>query len=102
MMRPTLFSVCCCAAILGQAIAFAPCVPQQQQRVGATRLFEATTEVAVEPKELVKIFGRLAEKYIMLDDSGGMCCYSACSGTCINTILFIASLSLTQLNSTQL
>jgi hypothetical protein len=36
------------------------------------------TETTVEPKEAVKIFGRLAEKYIMLDDSGGMCCYSAC------------------------
>jgi hypothetical protein len=32
----------------------------------------------VDPKEVVKIFGRLAEKYIMLDESGGMCCYSAC------------------------
>lgn len=35
--------------------------------------------VSVEPKEAVKLFGRLAEKYIMLDSSGGMCCYSACS-----------------------
>lgn len=32
----------------------------------------------MEPKEVVKVFGRLAEKYIMLDESGGMCCYSAC------------------------
>mmetsp|Transcript_16498 Transcript_16498/g.40205 ORF Transcript_16498/g.40205 Transcript_16498/m.40205 type:complete len:258 (-) Transcript_16498:182-955(-) len=32
----------------------------------------------VDPKEVVKIFGRLAERYIMLDESGGMCCYSAC------------------------
>ena len=39
----------------------------------------ASTEVSVDPKEAVKLFGRLAEKYIMLDDSGGMCCYSACS-----------------------
>ena len=31
-----------------------------------------------DPKEVVKVFGRLAEKYIMLDESGGMCCYSAC------------------------
>lgn len=38
-----------------------------------------TTTVAVEPKEAVKIFGRLAEKYIMLDATAGMCCYSACS-----------------------
>ena len=39
---------------------------------------ETNTETTVEPKEAVKIFGRLAEKYIMLDSSGGMCCYSAC------------------------
>ena len=32
----------------------------------------------LDPKEVVKVFGRLAEKYIMLDESGGMCCYSAC------------------------
>lgn len=34
---------------------------------------------AIEPKEAVKIFGRLAEKYIILDPSAGMCCYSACT-----------------------
>lgn len=34
--------------------------------------------VDIDPKDAVKIFGRLAEKYIMLDESGGMCCYSAC------------------------
>jgi hypothetical protein len=38
-----------------------------------------TEQTAIDPKEAVKIFGRLAEKYIMLDDSGGMCCYSACT-----------------------
>jgi hypothetical protein len=32
----------------------------------------------VDPKDAVRVFGRLAEKYIMLDESGGMCCYSAC------------------------
>lgn len=36
-------------------------------------------QTPIDPKEAVKIFGRLAEKYILLDDSGGMCCYSACS-----------------------
>ena len=41
---------------------------------------DAEVEIAVDPKEAVKLFGRLAEKYIMLDSSGGMCCYSACSG----------------------
>lgn len=32
-----------------------------------------------DPKEAVKLFGRLAEKYIMLDASAGLCCYSGCS-----------------------
>ena len=35
--------------------------------------------VHIDTKEAVKLFGRLAEKYIMLDASAGMCCYSACS-----------------------
>eukprot|EP00957_Ditylum_brightwellii_P062239 4722886-Ditylum_brightwellii.AAC.1 len=39
----------------------------------------ASEVVTIDPKEAVKIFGRLAEKYIMLDSSGGMCCYSACT-----------------------
>jgi hypothetical protein len=33
----------------------------------------------IPPKVAVKLFGRLAENYIMLDASGGMCCYSGCS-----------------------
>jgi hypothetical protein len=37
-----------------------------------------TTAIVLDPKEAVKVFGRLAEKYIMLDSSGGLCCYSAC------------------------
>lgn len=40
---------------------------------------EVATGVDLDQKEMVKVFGRLAEKYIMLDSSGGMCCYSACS-----------------------
>mmetsp|Transcript_6144 Transcript_6144/g.8944 ORF Transcript_6144/g.8944 Transcript_6144/m.8944 type:complete len:231 (+) Transcript_6144:66-758(+) len=39
----------------------------------------STTTTSIDPKEAVKIFGRLAEKYIMLDASAGMCCYSACT-----------------------
>lgn len=35
--------------------------------------------IAIDTKEAVKVFGRLAEKYIALDSSGGMCCYSACA-----------------------
>lgn len=38
------------------------------------------TTSSMDPKEAVKLFGRLAEKYIMLDSSGGMCCYSGCTG----------------------
>jgi hypothetical protein len=40
---------------------------------------ESTTSITTDPKEAVKLFGRLAEKYIMLDATAGMCCYSACS-----------------------
>ncbi|KAL3793614.1 hypothetical protein ACHAWO_001663 [Cyclotella atomus] len=39
----------------------------------------ADTEIKTDPKEAVKLFGRLAEKYIMLDASAGMCCYSGCT-----------------------
>ena len=39
---------------------------------------EVTDAITIDPKDCVKLFGRLAEKYIMLDESGGMCCYSAC------------------------
>lgn len=41
-------------------------------------LFSTVSDTSIEPKEAVKLFGRLAEKYIMLDESGGMCCYSGC------------------------
>ena len=48
-----------------------------------TSVLYSTTEevmdaITIDPKDGVKLFGRLAEKYIMLDESGGMCCYSAC------------------------
>ena len=43
-------------------------------------LTDVEPTVALDPKEVVKLFGRLAEKYIMLDSSGGMCCYSGCAG----------------------
>ena len=46
--------------------------------VSTTTTSTSTTHISIDPKEAVKIFGRLAEKYIMLDESGGMCCYSAC------------------------
>ena len=43
----------------------------------ATSTLASTIDVK---KEGVKIFGRLAEKYIALDSSGGNCCYSGCTG----------------------
>eukprot|EP00526_Cylindrotheca_closterium_P020852 CAMPEP_0113610542 /NCGR_PEP_ID=MMETSP0017_2-20120614/5083_1 /TAXON_ID=2856 /ORGANISM="Cylindrotheca closterium" /LENGTH=204 /DNA_ID=CAMNT_0000519439 /DNA_START=8 /DNA_END=622 /DNA_ORIENTATION=- /assembly_acc=CAM_ASM_000147 len=52
-------------------------VPSSSTRQGSM-LYSTAEEVAIEPKDAVKLFGRLAEKYIMLDESGGMCCYSAC------------------------
>jgi hypothetical protein len=39
----------------------------------------ASTRPAIDPQIVVKIFGRLAEKYIALDSSGGLCCYSGCT-----------------------
>ena len=44
-----------------------------------------TNAIKTDPKEAVKIFGRLAEKYIMLDASAGMCCYSGCTGEILYT-----------------
>lgn len=52
-------------------------VPSSSARQGSL-LYSTAEEVSIEPKDVVKLFGRLAEKYIMLDESGGMCCYSAC------------------------
>jgi hypothetical protein len=40
---------------------------------------ELPSMVMIDPKEAVKLFGRLADKYILLDSSGGLCCYSACT-----------------------
>ncbi|CAJ1936583.1 unnamed protein product [Cylindrotheca closterium] len=48
------------------------------QRQGGSQLYSTAEEVSIEPKDVVRLFGRLAEKYIMLDESGGMCCYSGC------------------------
>ena len=65
------------------ASAFAPSKVFHIHRVNSSQLYaDATVEenITVDPKEVAKVFGRLAEKYIMLDASGGLCCYSACSG----------------------
>jgi hypothetical protein len=69
------------AVTVGMANSFAPSLLAQattcRHSETTTQLF--STEVSIiEPKEAVKLFGRLAEKYIMLDESGGMCCYSGC------------------------
>jgi hypothetical protein len=67
---------------LGLAQAFAPShhgVRTSRRPHQCSALFSSVSDVSVEPKEVVKLFGRLAEKYIMLDESGGMCCYSGCT-----------------------
>jgi hypothetical protein len=66
---------------LGLVSAFVtpPIIVVQGDRISGCLYADAAT-TSLETKEVVKLFGRLAEKYIMLDDSGGMCCYSGCSG----------------------
>ena len=47
--------------------------PAPGARVGTCLHSEATAEsaaISVDPKEAVKLFGRLADKYILLDSSG--------------------------------
>ena len=68
------------ALLFDYSAAFSP-VEWNSCRQLSTALFSETSQAptAVSPKEAVKIFGRLAEKYIMLDSSAGMCCYSACT-----------------------
>lgn len=64
--------------------AFTSQQPVHSRRSKITRRSETVLDatastVQTDPKEVVKLFGRLAEKYIMLDASAGLCCYSACS-----------------------
>jgi len=72
------------SALVTVASAFSPLPPLHgSTRLGITSIQSTTSEpataVSIDPKEAVKIFGRLADKYILLDSSGGMCCYSACT-----------------------
>ena len=69
--QTSLISALCLAATT-EGFVVSPQGPQ------ASALRSTSVDVELEPKEVVKVFGRLAEKYIMLDESGGMCCYSAC------------------------
>ena len=69
--QTSLISALCLAATT-EGFVVSPQGPQ------ASALPSTSVDVELEPKEVVKVFGRLAEKYIMLDESGGMCCYSAC------------------------
>lgn len=60
-----------CAAVVGFT-AVTPRTGTPQNRV-PTALFSSTAEsaaISVDPKEAVKLFGRLADKYILLDSSG--------------------------------
>ena len=90
------FRVCIFVALLLSANGFTLLTNQKPDR--RVHVFSSATAdagvVALDPtKEAVKLFGRLAEKYIMLDASGGMCCYSGCSGelvtSCFITYLWL-------------
>ena len=76
-MKPLLIT-----SLLASAAAFSPhtSTPRHStvRQPSRTTSLYSSVDSAVEPKEAVKLFGRLAEKYIMLDSSGGLCCYSAC------------------------
>lgn len=63
---------------LGLVKAFVPTITISNNKQSSSALFSTAPDISLEPKDAVKLFGRLAEKYIMLDESGGMCCYSAC------------------------
>jgi hypothetical protein len=60
------------------AQAFAPHGVRTSPHECSAPLFSSVSDISIEPKEAVKLFGRLAEKYIMLDESGGLCCYGGC------------------------
>lgn len=82
VVPPTLFHHCTMKVLVllvAPALAFVP-TSRNPTLTNRVRLNADATTTELEPKEVVKLFGRLAEKYIMLDDSGGMCCYSGCSG----------------------
>jgi hypothetical protein len=72
-------------AFQGQACRKASILPQQLHDVDFSSHSTPTTSDDVAStsqltvQEAVKLFGKLAEKYIMLDATGGMCCYSGCS-----------------------
>ena len=75
-MKAILTTIC---LLLGSAAGFS--ANHRRHAAPATALFstaEETAAVSIDPKDAVRVFGRLSEKYIMLDESGGMCCYSAC------------------------
>jgi hypothetical protein len=67
-------------ALLEKASGFSPTLSSRHHRRSSVLFSEATaqTDISMDPKEAVKLFGRLAEKYIMLDPTAGMCCYSGC------------------------
>ena len=86
-MLRNIFILSYCLPLAG---AFMPLSPPQYASSGSAPLASTATESEADstvpavspvsdPKEVVKLFGRLADKYILLDSSGGMCCYSACT-----------------------
>jgi len=88
MQIPTILLSMACLSAGAAGFSQLPTVPSPRcsrdptalrSEVAATAEADEAAAVRTDPKEAVKLFGRLAEKYIMLDASAGMCCYSACS-----------------------
>lgn len=78
MMRSAFFAVL--FLYIAGVSAFAPGAASNRATRDVRLKMSLTTDISLDPKEAIKLFGRLAEKYIMLDSTAGMCCYSACSG----------------------
>jgi hypothetical protein len=99
MYRIVVFhALCCLCSVSCAAIALIPslrvdkkskCIAYVGSQSHRLHVYSQVNDVdaptrndntSIDPKkEVVKIFGRLAEKYIALDSSGGNCCYSACT-----------------------
>mmetsp|Transcript_16561 Transcript_16561/g.38218 ORF Transcript_16561/g.38218 Transcript_16561/m.38218 type:complete len:231 (+) Transcript_16561:48-740(+) len=47
---------------------------------GAPEVAQATDKVVLSNADLCKLFGRIADKVVLMDESAGACCHSGCDG----------------------
>ncbi|KAL3777045.1 hypothetical protein ACHAW5_005034 [Stephanodiscus triporus] len=78
-MRRTLLSAACLLPVTVNGFVGSPSSNRHASGSMSLHSEAVAAESSIAPKEAVKLFGRLAEKYIMLDASAGMCCYSGCT-----------------------